>query len=107
MNETSLGVETARLSKDILTLMLHTEDSEQKRELREQLSVILDHTATLIEGNVAKDSEEYAAATNTLVEAAEKVEDAQKNTEKVADALRVIAKVTDVLGNLAVQVAGM
>ncbi len=107
MKETTLGVETARLSKNILELLLRTEDVEQKRALREQLTVILDYAAALIEGNVAKDTGEYASATKALENAADKVADAQKHTEKVADALRVIAKVTDVLGELAVRVAGM
>jgi flagellin-specific chaperone FliS len=97
----TLGEQLSRASDAILDLILTTPDIEQKKKLREQLTVILDVTGKLVEANVKKNTQEYIAATNRLNEVNDAIKEAISDLTKVADTIIKIAKVIEVLGKLA------
>ena len=101
----TLGEELARASDGILELILNTPELERKKELREQLTKILELTAKLVEANVQKDTEEYRAAAAGLSEANTEIEEAKEDLGKVAETIKKITKAIDLIGKLAAAVA--
>jgi hypothetical protein len=101
----TVGEELAKASDGILDLMLKAPDLAEKKALRDQLTKILAETAKLVEANVQKDTAQYRAATEGLVEANAAIQTAQRDLKKVADTINNVAMAIDLVGKLAAAAA--
>jgi len=100
VDDTTLGEELNAFADGLLALVLETEDLQQKKKLRRQLTDTHKIIAKLVEAHVKDATAEYEAATTGIEGANKAIQKATADLGKTADAIDKIAKGLDFLAKL-------
>ncbi|OQW39849.1 MAG: hypothetical protein A4S08_06435 [Proteobacteria bacterium SG_bin4] len=96
-----LGEQLSRASNLIVDLIEATNDIDQKKKLRNYLTIILDISGKLVDEIINSDTEKYKQANNAFEEANGKIEEAIEDIKKVAETINKIAKAIDLAAKVA------
>lgn len=95
-----LGRQLLDTLKNVTALIAGTTDPDKIEGLIELRGQLLDQIGELVDKNLRKASEEYAAAAQGLEEASEAIQKALKGMETVATAISVTAKAVDLVAKV-------
>lgn len=93
------------MSHLLQALILSEPDIARKRQIRKQLTEVLNLTSELVDGNVDKATDEYREATDAIASANAEIIATLAELEKAAETIDRIARAVELLGKLAAMAA--
>ncbi len=97
----TLGKDLQKMSHLLQALILSEPNVTQKKELRKQLTAVLDVTAQLVDRNVGDVTDLYRRSTEAVEQANSQIIQAMQELGEVAATIDAIAQAVDLLAELA------